>query len=125
MVGMGKIVVGLVEPIKIKGEKRTKRVAAKIDTGADRTSVDIKLASEVGLGPVTDTAKVRSATGNTSEIRPVVEAKIIIHDRSFTLNVSLDDRSKMKHEILIGRDLLARSDFLIDPNKTATTKKSS
>lgn len=118
-----RIVIGLVEPIKIKGERGVRAISAKIDTGADRTSVDMKLASEIGLGPLTDTVKVKSSIGNEVEMRPVVQAKIIIHDRPFTLNVSLDDRSKMKYHVLIGRDLLAKSNFLIDPNKVAGAQK--
>ena len=38
-----------------------KRVKSKVDTGATRTSVDVWLAANIGLGPTVDVAKVKSA----------------------------------------------------------------
>ncbi len=110
-------IVGVVELVTVKGEKGMKTVKAKLDTGAVRTSVDFKVASEVGLGPVVDTVKVRSAVATNSETRALVEAEIIIHQQHFTLPVSVDDRSRMKYAVLIGRDLLEKSNFLINPRK--------
>jgi hypothetical protein len=98
----------------VKG-KRTVKV--KLDTGAVRTSVDFKLASEVGLGPMVDTVKVRSAVATNSSTRALVEAEIVIHQQHFRLPVSVDDRSRMKYTVLIGRDLLEKSNFLINPRK--------
>lgn len=115
-------IVGVVESTTVKGEKGRKTVKAKLDTGAVRTSVDFKVASEVGLGPVTDTIKVRSAVAANSETRALVEAEIIIHQQHFRLPVSVDDRSRMKYTVLIGRDLLEKSNFLIDPQKTTEDK---
>ena len=46
----GKIIVGLTENISFTG--RGKELAAKIDTGATRSSIDLKLASKLNLGPV-------------------------------------------------------------------------
>ena len=111
--------IGIVESVKIKGQRGVKAVEAKIDTGADRTSIDMKLASEIGLGPITDTVKVKSALKENSETRLVVEAEIIIYEKSFKLQASVDDRSRMKYDVLIGRDLLEKSDFLIDPSKAS------
>ena len=112
-------IIGVVASVKLKGQKGEKIVKAKIDTGADRTSIDMKIASEIGLGPIMDTVKVKSATAENSETRLVVEADIIIHEKKFTVNACLDDRSKMKYNVLIGKDLLEKSNFLIDPNKVA------
>ena len=49
----GKILIGLIENISIGSNDRyVKEIPAKIDTGATRSSIDIKLASELNLGPV-------------------------------------------------------------------------
>ena len=113
----GKI-VGIIELVTVKGKKGMKTVKAKLDTGTDRTCVDYDLAAEVGLGPLVDTIKVRSTSGNKPETHLLAEAEIIIHQQHFSLPVSLEDRSKMKYDVLIGRDLLERSIFLIAPQKS-------
>lgn len=115
-------VVGIIELVTVKGEKGMKTVKAKLDTGTDRTCVDYGLAAEVGLGPLVDTIKVRSTSGNNPETHVLAEAEIVIHQQHFSLPVSLEDRSKMKYEVLIGRDLLERSIFLIDPRKNIKDK---
>jgi len=117
----GKI-VGIIELVTVQGKKGMKTVKAKLDTGTDRTCVDYNLAAEVGLGPLIDTIKVRSTSGIKPETHILAEAEIIIHQQSFILPVSLEDRSRMKYEVLIGRDLLESSDFLIDPRKITEDK---
>jgi len=117
----GKI-VGIIELVTVKGKKGMKTLKAKLDTGTDRTCVDYDLAAEVGLGPLIDTIKVRSTSGTNPETHILAEAEIIIHQQSFILPVSLEDRSRMKYEVLIGRDLLERSDFLIDPRRITENK---
>jgi len=112
----GKI-VGIIELVTVRGKKGMKTVKAKLDTGTDRTCVDYSLAAEVGLGPLIDTIKVRSNSGANPETHVLAEAEIIIHQQHFSLPVSLEDRSRMTYDVLIGRDLLERSDFLIDPRK--------
>ncbi len=113
----GKI-VGIIELVTVKGKKGMKTVKAKLDTGTDRTCVDYELAAKVGLGPLVDTIKVRSTSGNKPETHLLAEAEIVIHQQHFSLPVSLEDRSKMKYDVLIGRDLLERSIFLIAPQKS-------
>ena len=117
----GKI-VGIIELVTVKGKKGMKTVKAKLDTGTDRTCVDYNLAAEVGLGPLIDTIKVRSTSGKNPETHILAEAEIIIHQQHFSLPVSLEDRSRMKYEVLIGRDLLERSVFLINPRKITEDK---
>lgn len=117
----GKI-VGIIELVTVKGKKGMKTVKAKLDTGTDRTCVDYSLAAEVGLGPLIDTIKVRSNSGTNPETHILAEAEIIIHQQAFLLPVSLEDRSRMKYDVLIGRDLLERSDFLIDPRRITEDK---
>ena len=117
----GKI-VGIIELVTVRGKKGMKTVKAKLDTGTDRTCVDYDLAAEVGLGPLIDTIKVRSTSGTNPETHILAEAEIIIHQQHFILPVSLEDRSRMNYEVLIGRDLLERSTFLINPRKITEDK---
>ena len=116
----GKI-VGLIELVTVKGKNGMKTVKAKLDTGTDLTRVDDNLAAEVGLGPPVATVKRRSTSSNKPETHVLVKAEIIIHQEHFSLPVSLEDRSKMKYDVLIGRDLLERSPFLIAPQKIFKT----
>jgi hypothetical protein len=108
-------IIGLIEEITIKGSKGEKKIDAKIDTGADRTSIDAELAAEVGLGPIHDTIKVKSSLSGQSQRRLVVQAEIIIRGEHHKIPVSIGDRSNMKHEVIVGKDVLKTCNFLIDP----------
>jgi hypothetical protein len=110
-----KPVVGLVEKVKIMGKKSVSSLAV-FDTGATTTSVDIKLASKAGLGPVTRVTKVKNPSLRGKVSRPVVRAKIDIHGKTFRTEVNLQDRSHMKFPVIIGRNVLA-GNFLVDPQK--------
>ena len=62
---MKKIVVGLVEKVTIYNNGNKKTVLAKIDTGADRSSIDTALANKLKLGPVVGIKYYRSASGTS------------------------------------------------------------
>lgn len=111
-------ILGIIELVTVKGKNGMKTVKAKLDTGTDRTCVDYDLAAEVGLGPLVDTIKIRSASHKDPETHVLVEAEIIINQQNFSIPVSLEDRSRMKYDVLIGRDLLEMSVFLINPRKS-------
>jgi hypothetical protein len=108
-------VIGLVEMVTVKGSKGEKEIKAKVDTGADRTCVDADLAADVGLGPINDTIKVKSSLSGQSQRRLVVEAEIIVRGESHKVSVSIGDRSNMKYDVIVGKDVLRTSRFLIDP----------
>jgi len=105
-----KIVIGLVESIKING----KEVKAKIDTGSDGSSIDTSLAAELKLGPIFDTRSYRSSHGRTT--RPIVEAKMVLRDKHIKVNFNMIDRTNLKYPVLIGKDIL-KEGFLIDPSR--------
>ena len=111
-------ILGIIELVTVKGKNGMKTVKAKLDTGTDRTCVDYDLAAEVGLGPLVDTIKIRSVSHKDPETHVLVEAEIIINQQNFSIPVSLEDRSRMKYDVLIGRDLLEMSVFLINPRKS-------
>lgn len=109
-----KIFVGLVEKIKLVSSNGLKEVEAKIDTGATNSSIDIKLASKLSLGPVIKSKMVKSAHGN--KLRPVIEAEIILARKRMKSEFTLADRTHMKYEVLIGVNTLKHG-FLVDPSK--------
>jgi len=114
---MGKTVIGLVESVTLRGVSKEKKTLAKIDTGAHRTTVDIELAAEVGLGPVVDTVKTKTVSSNSSEKRAVLKAEIGLTGHIYELDVGIVDRTNMKYPVIVGQDLLEQGDFLIDPKK--------
>lgn len=109
-----KTIIGLIEPVIVVGAKSQKEVLARIDTGATKSSIDIKLAAELSLGPILKTKMVRSATG--SGLRPVVQAKIILAGKEIKREFTLADRGNLKYRVLIGQNVLNEG-FLIDPVK--------
>jgi len=108
-----KTIVGLTEDVMLVGKKR-KKVVAKIDTGADKSSIDIRLAAELRLGPVVRTSFIKSASG--SKVRPIISADIVFAGRNMKVHFSIADRAHMKYRVLIGKNILKKG-FLIDPSK--------
>ena len=108
----GKVVIGLSENIVVKDAK-AKKVLAKIDTGATKSSIDTQLAKRLGLGPIIRSKMVKSAHGTT--IRPIVKATITIAGKTMAEEFTLADRNHLKFAVLIGQNIL-RHGFLIDPS---------
>jgi len=107
---MEKTIIGLIEKVKINGTE----IIAKIDTGADRNSIDTKLAAELSLGPIKKTTKIKSSHGDS--LRPVVEVELEIKNKKLKTSFNLTNRSHMKCPVLIGLEVL-KKDFIIDPSK--------
>ena len=109
-----KTIIGLVEEVVIIGnDGQEKKLKARIDTGATKSSIDYNLASDLRLGPIVGSKLVKSAHG--SKLRPVVQATIIIKGKRITGKFTLADREHMTYKLLIGQNLL--KGFLIDPEK--------
>jgi hypothetical protein len=113
---MKKTIVGLTEKITIKGEKGDETLIARIDTGATKSSIDLILASKLGLGPIVDSKLIKSAHG--VKLRPVIQSEIIIKERTIRAKFTLADRTHMKYQVLIGQNIL-KKDFLVDPCQRA------
>jgi len=112
---------------------------AKIDTGA-RTSAlhatDLAIESRNGeewvsfhipyLGKprsVRHSAKVvgRRKIRNTSgiaQVRHVIKTTLVLGGRQWQIEVSLADREKMKHDIILGRTAVRDHGLLVDPAKS-------
>lgn len=115
MAGTKKTIIGLTENVTVMGRSGVKKkVMAKVDSGACKSSIDVALAAELSLGPIIRSALIKSASGNA--IRPVVKAKMIIKDSTFDTQFTIADRAHMKYRVLIGLDILKKG-FLIDPCK--------
>ncbi|MFC1728553.1 RimK/LysX family protein [Nanoarchaeota archaeon] len=108
--------VGLVEDVTIKGEKSVK-TRALFDTGATRTSIDMRIAAKAKLGPIIDVIRLRSKTAHTSIRRPIVKAKLKLKQREIEVKANIEDRSKMSYPVLIGRDAIY-GHFIIDLKKS-------
>lgn len=109
-----KPIIGLTEEVTVKGITE-KKVIARIDTGATRSSIDHKLAEELNLGPAKKKVKVKSATG--TETRDVIHAIITIKNHTIKASFTLADRKHMKYHLLIGRNILKHG-FLIDTTQS-------
>ena len=111
-----KTVIGLTERIVVRGPRgKSKEVMARIDTGATKSSLDVKLAAELKLGPVVKAKTVKSALG--SVLRPVIITKIEMGNKEIGSEFTLADRSHMKYRVLIGQNMLTDNNFIIDPSK--------
>jgi len=110
-----RVVIGLTERVYIKGGNgHSRRVMARIDTGATKSSIDRKLAEELSLGPVIKSKVFRSAHGK--KVRPIVPVQIIFCGQTMKVHFSVIDREHMRHRVLIGINVLKKG-FLIDASK--------
>ena len=119
-----RILIGPIEYVRVIGHHGEVQVKGKIDTGASRTSVDVWLAANIGLGPTVDVAKVKSALLDKVRTRPVVRGIVEVGGLRFALPVTVNDRSEMRYRVLIGMDILKSGRFLIDPTKKNPVKHS-
>jgi len=115
--------VRIFETIKIKAfDGKKVKVAAKIDTGAWRTSISEKLAQDLGLlaeSNVLWKKSVRSSLGR--EERPVINLTFWLAERKITTPASVAKRSALKFPVIIGRKNL--KGILVDPEMTAEEKR--
>lgn len=109
-----KTVLALIERIDVKSSQgKVESVLAKIDTGADNSSIDHSIAAKLELGPIVKTKKIVSSHGQS--LRPVIKVTVVIAGKPITEHFTLYNRSHMKYPILIGKNVL-RKGFLIDPS---------
>lgn len=112
---IGKKTVNVFEEVQIRsfmGDRVS--VKAKIDTGAFRTSIDEKLADQLGLlSPENIILEryYRSALGR--EKRPLLELVFWLGGRKIKTMANISDRSRLRRPMVIGRRDLAG--FLVHP----------
>ena len=110
------ITVGIFEEVKIKSKKGSRLIQAKIDTAAARSSIDKRVANELGLlnkENIILTRRFKSALG--VQERPVIGVTFWLKGKKIKTAVGVADRPTLKRPFLIGvRDL---GGFLIEPRK--------
>ena len=99
-------VMGFTERVVVSGTSGTQTVTGKSDSGAARTSLDLRLAAEIGAGPIHTVSKVRSGSSKRGRSRPVVDLVIGIGGAQHTVEANVEDRGHMTHPLLLGRDVL-------------------
>ncbi len=109
-----KAVIGLSEEVMIIGPLKSRKLMARIDTGATKGSIDIKLAKEIGIKKTKRKILVKSASG--IKFRPLIKVEVKLGGKKIKELFNLADRSHMRYKVLIGQNILKKG-FLIDPNK--------
>jgi hypothetical protein len=112
-----KKVIRLVQRVVVAGPGGEESIRAKVDTGADRTTVDRVLAARLRLMPTGSKVAVKASAAGKKVERPLVNAAVTLAGKRFNLRVGVADRSQMRYTVIIGRDILRSGDFLIDPSR--------
>ncbi|MGH8743648.1 MAG: RimK/LysX family protein [Burkholderiales bacterium] len=111
---MTKTIIGGKEYVTIFCGEKERKVLARIDTGATKSSIDKSLARNLCIGPILHYKKIRSAAGMTK--RGIVLVRVRIAGRTFKMYFTVADRKHMKYQVLIGRNILKRG-FLVDVSR--------
>lgn len=113
---VGRTIIGLTEKVIVFGTNGRKMdMVARIDTGATNSSIDLKAAGRLELGPIKRTQLVKSASGKGR--RAIVSVKIKLDGKLLEDDFTVAERKHLTYPILIGQNILKKGDFLIDPNK--------
>ncbi|MCA9459784.1 MAG: ATP-dependent zinc protease [Nanoarchaeota archaeon] len=108
----GRLIVGLIEEIVLEDGSK---YLAKIDTGADSSSIDEELVKKFGDKKIISYKVIRSALGRHK--RPIVKLDVVFQGIHFRENFTVSNRKSLKYKILIGKDILRKEGFLVDPRK--------
>jgi len=103
--GLGRKTVGAYEEVEVHGlNGKNMNVKAKIDTGADGSSIDETLAHELGL---TDSDNILYydyfSNANGRKRRKIVGVSFVMAGRRVKTQISIADRSRLRTKMLIGR----------------------
>ena len=108
-------IIKAAETVKLLGEKGKKvTVLAKIDTGSWSTSIDRKLATELGLLKKKNILwykKAISALGR--ERRPVINIVFWLVGKKIKASATISNRRDLTYKMIVGRTEL--SNFLVSP----------
>ncbi len=105
--------IGYIEQVTILGLRGTLSVEAMVDTGAARTSIDMRVAAKVGAGPIVGTVLTRSARYKRRRILATVMVQI--RGETYKVDVAVEDRSALSHKVLVGKDVLEAGRLTVVP----------
>ena len=138
------VVAGYVEKVSLTfcGEKAPVSLEAKLDTGADSSSLHataIKLDKQNSLVTFTYTdsrgvsrritcpyvriTRIKKRPSGVHE-RPVIRVQLQIGDKKFDASVNLTDRTNFKYKMLVGRKELRQGMFIDSSRKHRLTSPS-
>ena len=103
-------VIGLVETVVLENGKSYK---AKIDTGAESSSIDKDLLDKLSKKKIESYKIVKSALGVNR--RPMIKLEVEFLGKKYCEKFTIADRDHLKFKILIGKDILKKSNVMIDP----------
>lgn len=105
-----RITIGLIEEVILEDGNS---YLAKIDTGADSSSVDKSVVESLGDKPILAHKYIRSALGRDK--RPIISVGISIKGLNCVEDFTVSDRKNLRYKILIGKDIMRKERFLVDP----------
>ena len=105
-------VLTIIQPVVLRHKDKVIPIKAKLDTGANRTSIDYKLAEELGLQQNAEKIRVNSASGET--LRPTVNLTFELAGKKIKSLATLADRQTLMYPMIVGRRDL--KGFLIKPS---------
>jgi len=126
------VIIGWREWIRLP-DLETSPIKAKTDTGAWSNTlhaIDVKIDNNKNTEFVNFRLKengriikkkiqrwrnVRDTSGKET-LRPVIRTKLEISGRDYQVEICLQDRSKMKHRLILGRNFL-RNGFIVNPSR--------
>ncbi len=107
-----RLIIGLEETVILENGKKLK---VKIDTGADSSSIDESLVKDFKNTQIISHKIIRSALGKHR--RPTMMVNLEFQGKNFYEKFTISNRKNLKYKILIGKDILQKEGFLIDPIK--------
>lgn len=107
-------VIGAKEKVKLITPKGEVEIVAKIDTGADSTSIDINLVKSLDLKINKDGKKV-VITPEGREERRTVDLYFILRNKEIHSLATVEDRTGLSTQMIIGINDL--EGFMIDPSR--------
>ena len=111
-----KIVIGRTANVIITDMSgHTMTVLAKVDTGADSSSIDETIAKQLNL-PIADSRTIKSALG--SSLRNFGECYVEVLGRKIKTAVSITNRSGLKYKMLLGKIDLDNTWLIVDVKKS-------
>lgn len=113
------IIIDNIEYVTLIGPLGRKKLEAKIDTGAYRSSFDTELVEKLGLltpEKIISHKKISNSLGEST--RPVVAAGLEIKAKLLNTEIGVMDRKNLRYRAIIGRKDLAG--FLVRPNPDLT-----